>query len=88
MPPQELKIMDLLAKGYTTNQIAAQLGLMPNTINTHIHRIYKKLHVSNRVQAISAFAAMQNREQNSNLSYAYNSPQNHPNFLQETDSAC
>jgi len=48
----------------------------------------KKLHVSNRVQAISAFAAMQNREQNSNLSYAYNSPQNHPNFLQETDNAC
>lgn len=41
LPPQELKIMDLLSKGCTTNQIAAQLGLMPNTINTHIHRIYK-----------------------------------------------
>ncbi|WP_421778060.1 response regulator transcription factor [Gardnerella sp. KA00747] len=88
LPPQELKIMDLLTKGYTTNQIAAQLGLMPNTINTHIHRIYKKLHVSNRVQAISAFAAMQNREQDSNIQYFNDSPQNHPNFLQETDNAC
>lgn len=61
---------------------------MPNTINTHIHRIYKKLHVSNRVQAISAFAAMQNREQTSNLQYFNNSLQNHPNPSQETDNAC
>ena len=88
LPPQELKIMDLLSKGCTTNQVAAQLGLMPNTINTHIHKKNKKLHVSNRVQAISAFAAMQNREQTSNLQYFNNSPQSHPNPSQETDNAC
>ena len=34
-------------------QVATRLGLSPRTVDTHIAKLYRKLGVKNRVQAIS-----------------------------------
>jgi DNA-binding CsgD family transcriptional regulator len=39
-------------------QVATRLGLSPRTVDTHIAKLYRKLGVKNRVQAISRAAAL------------------------------
>jgi len=39
-------------------QVAKRLGLSPRTVEAHIAKIYRKLGVANRVQAISRAAAL------------------------------
>ena len=50
---KEKQILELLAKGYLYKEIGNQLHLTRNTIKQHIHHIYEKLHVHNRVEAIN-----------------------------------
>ena len=45
-------VLEHLADGKTNKQIAAKLHVSPNTIKTHIARLYEKLEVSQRVQAV------------------------------------
>ena len=42
----------LLAAGNTTEHIAASLKVSPHTVKTHIYNLFRKIHVSNRVQAV------------------------------------
>jgi DNA-binding NarL/FixJ family response regulator len=39
--------------GLTVKQVATRLGLSPRTVEAHIAKLYRKLGVRNRVQAIS-----------------------------------
>ena len=39
--------------GLTTKQIAAELGVAPSTVHTHLSFAYDKLGASNRVQAVA-----------------------------------
>lgn len=49
---REHAVLEQLAEGQTNKQIAARLHVSPNTVKTHIARLYEKLEVSQRVQAV------------------------------------
>ncbi|MFY9153312.1 MAG: LuxR C-terminal-related transcriptional regulator [Prolixibacteraceae bacterium] len=49
---REQKILQLLAKGLISKQIADQLFISVNTVNTHRQRIIEKLEVSNTAEAV------------------------------------
>ncbi|KAA3644077.1 MAG: DNA-binding response regulator [Chloroflexi bacterium] len=50
---REQDVLDCIVEGQTTEQIAANLIISPNTVKTHISNILRKLNVSNRREAIS-----------------------------------
>jgi PAS domain S-box-containing protein len=52
LTPREAEVLRLLAAGYTTTQVAAELVLQPVTVRNHIQNILAKLQVSSRLQAI------------------------------------
>ena len=53
LSPREYEILDLLAKGLFYKEIASQLTITTGTVRQHIHKIYEKLHVQNRTEAIN-----------------------------------
>ena len=52
LSPRECEILALLASGQSNKELARTLGISPNTVKTHIARVYEKLEVEKRVQAI------------------------------------
>lgn len=50
---RELEILDLLDKGYRYKEIADRLCISFETVRTHIHNIYEKLHVQSRTEALN-----------------------------------
>ena len=50
--PARARLVELIAQGLDNAQIAAQLGLSEKTVRNHITRIFAKLEVENRSQAI------------------------------------
>ena len=52
---REQGILALLAKGLPYKQIADQLGISPSTVHGHLHKIYGKLHVQSRTEAVVKF---------------------------------
>ena len=55
---RELEILEYLSLGLTVKQVATRLGLSPRTVDSHIQKLYRKLGVRNRVQAISRAASL------------------------------
>jgi DNA-binding NarL/FixJ family response regulator len=53
LSPRENEILHLLAQGLLYKEIADQLTISTSTVRQHIHRIYEKLHVQNRTEAIN-----------------------------------
>lgn len=49
---RELEVMHLLAKGLTNREIAAQLFISPNTVQTHRSHIMEKLNLNNRADLV------------------------------------
>lgn len=49
---RECEILGLLASGESIKEMARTLGISPNTVKTHVARVYEKLEVQRRVQAI------------------------------------
>ena len=49
---RELSVLALLAEGLSTQVIAHRLGCSPRTIDKHLERTYRKLGVSDRVNAL------------------------------------
>jgi DNA-binding CsgD family transcriptional regulator len=52
LSPRECEILALLASGQSNKEMARTLAISPNTIKTHVARVYGKLEVARRVQAI------------------------------------
>jgi RNA polymerase sigma factor (sigma-70 family) len=50
---RENETLHLLSQGLLYKEIAEQLGISTSTVRQHIHRIYEKLHVQNRTEAIN-----------------------------------
>jgi len=55
LSPRELEVLDLLSQGYLYKEIADRAGVTYATIRTHIERIYHKLHVRSRSQAVARY---------------------------------
>ena len=49
---REHEILALLAKGLTYKEIASNLGISVGTVEVHQHKIYTKLHVQSRTEAV------------------------------------
>jgi DNA-binding NarL/FixJ family response regulator len=56
LTPREGEVLQLLASGDLYKEIADTLGISITTVNAHIRRIYEKLHVRSRGQAVAKFA--------------------------------
>jgi DNA-binding NarL/FixJ family response regulator len=56
LSPREQEVLELLARGFLYKEIAESLQLSVQTVNTYIRRIYEKLHVRSRAQAIALYA--------------------------------
>lgn len=54
--PRQREILDLIAEGRCNQEIAARLGLSPNTVKFHIRALYARLGVRNRVEAANEHA--------------------------------
>lgn len=52
LSPRECEILEALASGESNKELARRLGISPNTVKTHVARVYEKLGVQRRVQAI------------------------------------
>ncbi len=53
---RENEVLSLLAKGYLYKEIAELIGISLPTVNSYIRRIYEKLHVQSRGQAVAVYA--------------------------------
>jgi DNA-binding NarL/FixJ family response regulator len=52
---REQEVLDLLAKGFLIKEIGDKLGIGFGTVRTYVRRIYEKLHVQSRSQAIARY---------------------------------
>lgn len=52
LSPREVRLLSLLGEGLSYKEVAAQLGLSPHTVHTHVKNIYGKMRARNRAQAI------------------------------------
>ncbi|MFN3995181.1 MAG: response regulator transcription factor [bacterium] len=52
---QEIKILKLIALGYTTKEIAEILYLSSRTVEVHRRNIFKKLNITKRHQLVKIF---------------------------------
>lgn len=53
LSPREQEILQYLSEGYLYKEIANKLTISYSTVRTHIERIYTKLHVQSRAQAVA-----------------------------------
>ena len=52
---RENEVLQLLADGLLYKEIAERLFIVHGTVRQHIHRIYEKLHVHNRTEAVNKY---------------------------------
>ncbi len=50
---REKEVLTQLSRGFLYKEIASQLNISIGTVKQHIHKIYEKLHVQNRTEAIN-----------------------------------
>jgi DNA-binding NarL/FixJ family response regulator len=55
LTPREREVLRLLAAGDLYKEIADHLRISITTVNAHVRRIYEKLHVRSRAQALAKF---------------------------------
>jgi DNA-binding NarL/FixJ family response regulator len=58
LSPRETEILLLMGEGLTMHQIARRLGISPRTVETHATKLYRKLEVRTRVQAVARAASL------------------------------
>ncbi len=49
---REFEVLGLLAAGRSNKEIASQLNVSPNTVKTHVAKLYDKLEVTRRTAAV------------------------------------
>ncbi|HNR55249.1 MAG TPA: response regulator transcription factor [Flavobacteriales bacterium] len=52
---REFRVLELLAQGLLYKEIAAHMGISEGSVKQHIHRIYGKMHVQNRTEAVNRY---------------------------------
>ena len=54
--PAEERVLELLKDGCSNKRIATELSLSQRTVESHLHRLFRKLQVSNRTELVLAAA--------------------------------
>ena len=52
LTPRELEILELIAQGLSTREMAERVGVSENTVKTHASRVFDKLGARRRTQAV------------------------------------
>jgi DNA-binding NarL/FixJ family response regulator len=52
---REKEVLELLSKGLLYKEVSQRLKISTGTVRQHVHKIYNKLHVQNRTEAINKF---------------------------------
>ncbi len=52
---REQEVLDCLSQGFLYKEIAEKLGISYETVHTYIRRIYEKLQVRTRTEAVAKF---------------------------------
>jgi DNA-binding NarL/FixJ family response regulator len=58
LTPREREILSMVSQGLTMQQAARRLGISPRTVETHISKLYRKLGVRTRLQAVARAAEL------------------------------
>ncbi len=58
LTPRELDVLDLIALGLSNQEIAERLFVSVNTVKTHSSRVFEKLEVRRRTQAVQQGKAL------------------------------
>lgn len=53
LSPRERQVLELIAAGHTTEEVSEELGLVTETVRTHVKAILRKLDVHSRQEAIA-----------------------------------
>ena len=56
LSPREEEVLDMLTQGFLFKEVADRLNISVHTVNTYVRRIYEKLHVQSRAQAVAKYA--------------------------------
>lgn len=56
---REYEVLNLLAAGFSNKLVARRLNISPNTVKTHVARLFEKLEVASRTQAIRKAQTLQ-----------------------------
>lgn len=51
--PPEVRLLEMLAEGHNYETAAGELGVTTHTISFHLQRIYEKLHVHTKTEAVA-----------------------------------
>lgn len=49
---REMEVLRLFTEGRTYNEISDSMGISPHTVHSHVKKIYGKLHINSRKQAL------------------------------------
>lgn len=55
LTPREQQVLDYLAQGFLYKEIADAMSISFDTVHSHIRKIYEKLHVRSRTEAVNKF---------------------------------
>jgi DNA-binding NarL/FixJ family response regulator len=69
LSPREREVLDMLARGLLYKEIAEALSISVRTVDSHIRRIYEKLHVRSRGQAVAMYISLQSKDSRPRKSY-------------------
>lgn len=58
LTPREHEILLMVSQGLTMGQTGRRLGISPRTVETHVAKLYRKLGVRTRVQAVARAAQL------------------------------
>jgi DNA-binding NarL/FixJ family response regulator len=61
LSPREREVLEHLAQGYLYKEIAARLAISYDTVHTYVRRIYEKLQVHSRTEAVAKHLSRQPR---------------------------
>jgi DNA-binding NarL/FixJ family response regulator len=53
---REQEVLELVARGYLLKEVCEAMKLSQHTVDTYLRRIYEKLHVHSRAQAVALYA--------------------------------
>lgn len=52
LTPKQIEVMRCLAQGMPNKLIAYKMGIRTSTVKVHLNRIYTRLNITNRLQAL------------------------------------